>query len=121
IRLTVSGQLTLDGLLSANGGAGLQDDSGGGSGGSIYVTAGKLLGSGNISANGGSGGLYGGGRRGRGRHGPFLPGNHSTRRGFVAEGARGGSEGGTAQFSLLRQRGGWPLFPKTRLASCPAP
>jgi len=48
IRLTVAGQLTVDGLLSAKGGDGLQDNSGGGSGGSIWLTIRKLAGAGQI-------------------------------------------------------------------------
>src|SRR5207245_1030579 len=40
---------------------------GGGSGGSLWLTAGRLLGAGTISANGGSGGLPVGGGGGGGR------------------------------------------------------
>jgi len=61
IRLTVAGQLTVDGLVSAKGGDGLQDNAGGGSGGSIWLSARKLAGAGQIAANGGGGELYNGG------------------------------------------------------------
>src|SRR5208282_4473833 len=64
IRLNVGGVLTVDGQLSANGDWGLQDNSGGGSGGSIWVTAGTLAGNGQITADGGEGELYGGGGAG---------------------------------------------------------
>ena len=66
IRLIVSGTLTIPtgGVISANGGdSGL--GAGGGSGGSIYITAGTFAGNGTISANGGTatanGTNYGGG------------------------------------------------------------
>ncbi len=59
IRLIVSGTLTNNGTISANGTSGiglwppgLDNYAGGGSGGSIWVTAGVLTGSGNFTANG---------------------------------------------------------------------
>jgi hypothetical protein len=72
MKLIVSGTLTIDGVLSANGINGgvwdaySQSQGGGGSGGSIWITAGALAGSGSITANGGSSlgtysGIYGGG------------------------------------------------------------
>jgi hypothetical protein len=67
VRLTVGGVLNVDGSLSANGNPGLQDESGGGAGGSIWVVANTLSGSGTISANGGVGDLFGGGGGGGGR------------------------------------------------------
>jgi hypothetical protein len=67
IRLTVPGTLTLAGQVSANGNPGLADDSGGGSGGSIYISAGIFKGNGSISANGGAGQLYSGGAGAGGR------------------------------------------------------
>jgi hypothetical protein len=67
IRLNVSGELTVDGLLSAEGQAGAQDNSGGGSGGSIWVNAGLLAGGGEVAADGGEGELYGGGGGAGGR------------------------------------------------------
>src|SRR5713101_97839 len=50
IRLQVGGALTIDGRLSANGHDGLQDDAGGGSGGSVWITANSLAGAGLIQA-----------------------------------------------------------------------
>jgi len=67
LRLSVGGTLTVSGNISANGNAGLQDDSGGGSGGSVWITADALSGAGTISAGGGNGVLYGGGGGGGGR------------------------------------------------------
>ena len=61
IRLTVSGVLQVDGRISARGLAGAGPSAGGGSGGSIYLTAGSLVGAGVISANGGMGIALGGG------------------------------------------------------------
>ena len=77
IRIIISGSLTVDGVISAEGADGVSDmdwswkwhGSGGGSGGSIYLLAGMVTGAGTISANGGispsceySGGGGGGGR-----------------------------------------------------------
>jgi hypothetical protein len=67
LHLSVGGILTVDGKISANGEAGLQDDSGGGSGGSIWVTAAALTGGGQFAADGGAGELYGGGGGAGGR------------------------------------------------------
>ena len=47
IAVTVLGDLKVDGSITANGGSG-----GGGTGGSVWLTSGRLLGSGTIAANG---------------------------------------------------------------------
>jgi uncharacterized repeat protein (TIGR01451 family) len=72
IRLDVSGTLTVDGTISAdgnNGSGSVNFGSGGGSGGSIYITTNILTGNGTISACGGSGAMIlnpgGGGGGGR--------------------------------------------------------
>jgi hypothetical protein len=64
--MTVGGTLTVNGQIQANGSPGSEDwSSGGGSGGSIWLTVGTLSGTGGISANGGpSVGAYGGGGAG---------------------------------------------------------
>ncbi|MGA3266010.1 MAG: hypothetical protein ABSE16_04220 [Verrucomicrobiota bacterium] len=67
IRLSVVGALTVNGEISANGNPGWQDDSGGGSGGSVWIDASSLAGAGGISATGGNGVLLGGGGGGGGR------------------------------------------------------
>ncbi|MBB5058091.1 hypothetical protein HDF16_002797 [Granulicella aggregans] len=59
--LTVSGTLTDDGVISANGGDGSGLQVGGGSGGSVSIHTAALAGSGSIAANGGGGGEAGGG------------------------------------------------------------
>ena len=59
--LTVSGTLTDNGVISANGGDGNGLQVGGGSGGSVSIHAPALTGTGSIAANGGAGGEAGGG------------------------------------------------------------
>ncbi len=66
VRLIVSGAMTLDGSILANGGVGTQTggwDAGNGSGGSIWITADTVAGSGTIGANGPNGEAPGGGGR----------------------------------------------------------
>ena len=75
IRLTVGGVLTVNGQLSAGGDAALEDDAGGGSGGSIWLAAGALAGNGAIAADGGAGELYNGGGGGGGRIALYAPVN----------------------------------------------
>jgi hypothetical protein len=67
IRLNVSNRLTIDGRVSANGLPGPNDNSGGGAGGSIYITAGRLEGKGQILADGGNGEWIDGGGGAGGR------------------------------------------------------
>ncbi|MDO8804872.1 MAG: hypothetical protein Q7R35_10600, partial [Elusimicrobiota bacterium] len=66
VRLSVSGDLTVDGAVSANGSAGPNYYGGGGSGGGINIASGRLIGSGKVKADGGSSfssnGSGGGGR-----------------------------------------------------------
>lgn len=66
MRLNVTGTITINGVLSADGLAGGYY-AGGGSGGSIYVTANTIAGSGLISASGGDGNAYPGAGGGGGR------------------------------------------------------
>jgi hypothetical protein len=64
--MTVGGALSVNGTISSDGQAGLGEASGGGSGGSVWLTVGSLDGSGVISAVGGAGnGLGGSGGGGR--------------------------------------------------------
>jgi hypothetical protein len=105
VRLSVGGKLTVDGSLTASGNAGLQDDSGGGAGGSLWVSASQLIGSGNILAAGGSGDLYGGGGGGGGRIAIYSPANTFTSLVSVAGGA-GATPGQTGTvFSAASQLG----------------
>jgi hypothetical protein len=64
LSLSVGGTLTVNGSVSANGNDG-ELDTGGGSGGSLWLTVGTLAGNGAISANGGNAGDGGGGGGGR--------------------------------------------------------
>jgi hypothetical protein len=95
LRLTVGHTLTLEGRLGADGNAGLQDNSGGGSGGSIWVTAGAINGNGLISANGGAGEPIFGGGGGGGRIALYSPANTFTGLTTVlgGEGAERGENG----------------------------
>ena len=61
LTITVSGTLTDNGIISANGGNGIGLQVGGGAGGTVSLQAGTVTGSGSITANGGSGGEAGGG------------------------------------------------------------
>ena len=62
IVLNVTGTLTVSGNISTDGQSPSVIRTGGGSGGSINITAGAITGAGNITANGGNnGGTYGGG------------------------------------------------------------
>jgi hypothetical protein len=73
IRLSVGGMFTLNGRLSAAGNPGMQDDAGGGSGGSLWLTAGTLAGWGTVAADGGAGEWYSGGGGGGGRIAIYAP------------------------------------------------
>ncbi|MBI5149585.1 MAG: hypothetical protein HZA28_02275, partial [Candidatus Omnitrophica bacterium] len=68
IQLTVANTLTVDGVISVNGGNALPQGSqaGGGAGGSIYIITEKFAGLGNITANGGQSGPTGGSAAGGG-------------------------------------------------------
>ena len=100
LRLNVGGTLTLEGRVSANGNPALQDDSGGGSGGSIWITAGTFAGNGTIAANGGTGELYNGGGGGGGRIAVYSQSNSfaGLTSAFGAEGFAWGADG-TVYFS----------------------
>jgi hypothetical protein len=87
LRLSVGGTLFMDGRLAASGGPGLQDDSGGGSGGSIWVTARNFAGGGLLAADGGGGELFGGGGGAGGRIAVYSPMNTFTGLVSVAGGA----------------------------------
>ena len=100
IRFNVTGNLTVNGAVIADGKPGLQDDAGGGAGGSIWISATTLTGTGRISANGGDGELFRGGGGGGGRIAVYSPAN--TFSGLV--GAYGGDgafpgEAGTVYLS----------------------
>ncbi len=68
VQITASGEVEIDGAISANGENATNSRSGGGSGGGIYISAPSVSGAGSITANGGLGAPdYGGGGGGGGR------------------------------------------------------
>jgi hypothetical protein len=105
----VANTLQLDGKISADGAPGLGVNSGGGSGGSLAVTVGKIFGAGLISANGGAGNAVGGGGGG-GRialgfsqinsNGIVIPGTNGFAGIFSAHGGAGGNFGGAGTIYL---------------------
>src|SRR5271163_2794144 len=90
VRLIVSGTLTDNGIISANGTNLVGYQGGGGSGGSVYVTATTLAGSGIFSATGGTGGEAAGGG---GRIAVYYNAMASTYTGFSSSTAAGGGCG----------------------------
>ena len=78
IRLRVGGTLALEGWLSADGNDGWNDSAGGGSGGSVWITAKRLAGGGSIRAQGGEGEWFNGGGGGGGRIALYSPMNSHT-------------------------------------------
>ena len=101
IHLIVSGSLTLDGTITANGTAALVQGNGGGSGGAVWLNAGKLFGAGLISANGGPGGMPSGGGGGGGRIAIYYTSNLFTGT-ITARGGGGANYGGAGTLYLSR-------------------
>ena len=106
LHLSVAGVLSVNGIVSANGNAGLQDDSGGGAGGSVWISAGSLSGAGNISALGGAGVPLGGGGGGGGRLAIYTPTNNFT----GATSVRGGGGWSPGQGGTVLLSGTFPDF-----------
>ncbi len=75
LRMRVTGTCTVDGEISANAPNATQDSAGGGSGGSVWIDAGILVGEGSITANGGDGEPYSGGGGAGGRIAIYTPMN----------------------------------------------
>jgi hypothetical protein len=106
--LHVDGQITADGAASPSG------SGGGASGGSIFVLCDSFSGAGNITANGGNGGLalgYSGGGGGGGRIGFFFNYNNSQMSfALVAHGGTGFEPGGAGMYLVygtLWTQWGW--------------
>src|SRR6185312_3658193 len=95
IRLAIGGKLTVNGIVSANGADGTFDGAGGGSGGSIWITASKFAGNGWLNVNGGMGEDLEGGGGGGGRMAIFAPTNSFTGNllAFGGGGANPGQDG----------------------------
>ena len=90
VHLIVSGTLTVNGIISANG-VPPSTTGGSGAGGSVYLQASELAGAGSITANGGSGqqnGAYGGGG---GRVAVYYNSTNSSFTGFASSTASGGN------------------------------
>lgn len=99
VRLKVGGTLTINGLVSANGNAALIEGSGGGAGGSVWLTARSFGGNGMIFANGGPGEPGQGGGGGGGRIAVYCLSNSFA--GMIgAYGGGGASPGGTGTIYL---------------------
>ena len=100
VNLTLGGTLRVDGRISADGAAGTNPHSGGGSGGSIWVMAQTISGAGSISAKGGAGELYDGGGGGGGQIAIYwnasnaAPGTNAFTGTLSAQGGAGAAAGG---------------------------
>ena len=102
IRLIASGTMTMDGSILVDGSNGANgsssasiDAGGGGAGGSIWVAADTLEGSGLLSAVGGGGGVDSGGDRGGGGSGGYIRISYVTANTFAGTTAiTGGTAGG---------------------------
>ncbi len=103
IRLIVSGNLQVDGRISANGGNGSGNGGGGGSGGGIWLAVGTLSGIGSITANGGSGvdAIGGGGGGGR----VYIGYTASSFGGLISAYGGGGANWGGAGTVFLQPGG----------------
>jgi len=110
LQMTVGGKLSLYGAITADGGSALAPGCGGGSGGSLWLSAVQLLGRGKISANGGAGGLATGGGGGGGRVAIYSTNNSFTGT-ASAHGGAGASYGGagTIYFGPSAASGGYLL------------
>lgn len=99
VNLVVTGLATIDGPIRANGSPGLYGGSysggGGGSGGSIYLDAGSLAGSGSLSATGGNGATGGGGGGGGRIAVVYGPDSSSIIASMSVAGGAAGSGAGT--------------------------
>ncbi len=116
VKLTVSGTTTINGTITSNGAVGpaYGGSSGGGSGGSIYITTGALAGNGTIRADGGAtqdwdGNKYGGGGGG-GRIALYYTSDSST---FASLSAKGGKPPGV----LAQMGGGGTIYKKLASAA----
>jgi len=95
IQLTVEGTLTIDGRVSVNANAVAGGYDGGGSGGSVWLTAGRLNGAGSITANGQVAAYSGAGSGGGGRIAIDTGVNQFTGS-VMAGGGMGGNQSGGA-------------------------
>lgn len=99
LRLTVSGTLVLEGRISVNGNSAFTNNSGGGSGGSLWLTLNRFAGSGQLAADGGNGHLPNGGGGGGGRIAVYWNSNSFTGT-YSAKGGLGFVNGGAGTIYL---------------------
>ncbi len=120
IRIWVAGVLILDGALSANGQNGVSNWTGGGSGGSVWLSAATVSGSGSVTANGGNGTSQGGG--GSGGRIAFTTGNNTFAGTYKAQGGTGArGPAGNGTFNFMDHYGpGDDLLIKAHIALPPA-
>jgi hypothetical protein len=112
IRLVVAGTVELNGLISASGATGWQDDAGGGSGGSIWISTRRFTGDGTLAAIGGDGDFFGGGGGGGGRIAIYSPSN--TFSGFIsAVGGDGANFGWAGTIFTSGSLGGMDVVAQT--------
>jgi len=104
IHLSIGGQLQVDGQITANGADGVSPYSGGGSGGSIWLSAAACSGAGSISANGGAGEPRDGGGGGGGRIAFYTGAGQASASTFAgttsARGGAGATYGGPGTIYL---------------------
>ncbi|TAL07023.1 MAG: hypothetical protein EPO07_00925, partial [Verrucomicrobia bacterium] len=94
IKLTVSGAATINGAISANGMNATNSRSGGGAGGSIWISCASISGNGGLTANGGAGEPIFGGGGGGGRIAILPMTTDSFTGGIAAYGGNGWKYGG---------------------------
>ena len=101
VQMTVAGTLSLSGKILADGASAVGGSTtGGGSGGSIWLTVGTLAGSGLVSANGGGADAFVGGGGGGGRIAVYFNTNQFTGN-MVAHGGLGANAGGPGTIYVL--------------------
>lgn len=111
LHLTVVQTLKLEGTITVNGTGGEVTNSGGGSGGGIWISADDILGNGVLSSGGGNGNGNGGGGSG-GRIGIYLQKPMSFEGVLTAEGGSGEQVGAAGTLYILDNN---KLTPRKRL------
>jgi hypothetical protein len=94
VKIVATGDLILDGLISANGADATNNRSGGGSGGSIWLSAKTITGTGVLAANGGAGEPIHGGGGGGGRIALQADTNNFATSSITVYGGVGAKNGG---------------------------
>ena len=111
LHLTIVRKLQLEGTITVDGTNGAATNSGGGSGGSMWISADDILGNGNITSRGGGGNGAGGGGSG-GRISIYLQKPMSFEGVLAAEGGRGQQSGAAGTLYIQDNN---KLIPRKRL------